>query len=171
VSLAYREQDLPRPLDGHGYIIPRGEGRQALACTWTSTKFPHRAPAGVALLRVFIGRAGQPLREEVQSADLIAMARDELRMTLGLEAEPQLARAYRWPRSMPQYNLGHPARLQAIQAEAAQLPGLYLAGAGYGGVGIPDCIRSGQAAAEAAIQHVLQASDRPAEAAQIAQAI
>ena len=171
VSLAYREQDLPRPLDGHGYIIPRGEGRQALACTWTSTKFPHRAPAGVALLRVFIGRAGQPLREEVQSADLIAMAREELRMTLGLEAEPQLARAYRWPRSMPQYNLGHPARLQAIQAEAAQLPGLYLAGAGYGGVGIPDCIRSGQAAAEAAIQHVLQASDRAAEAAQIAQAI
>ncbi len=95
------------------------------------------------------------------------MARQELRMTLGLEAEPRLARAYRWPRSMPQYNLGHPGRLQAIQTELAQLPGLYLAGAGYEGVGIPDCIRSGQAAAEGAIQHMLQASDRAADAAQI----
>lgn len=154
VSLAYSQEDLPRPLDGHGYVIPRSEGRQALACTWTSTKFPHRAPQGLALLRVFLGRAGQPLGAGIGPEDLIALARAELRATLGVEAEPRLARAYLWPCSMPQYNLGHPQRLRAIQRELAQLPGLYLAGAGYQGVGIPDCIHSGQIAAEQALRHL-----------------
>jgi oxygen-dependent protoporphyrinogen oxidase len=165
VSLAYSQEELPRPLDGHGYVIPRGEGRQALACTWTSTKFPHRAPQGLALLRVFLGRAGQPLAAGTGPEDLIAWARAELRATLGVEAEPRLARAYLWPRSMPQYNLGHPERLGLIQSELAQLPGLFLAGAGYQGVGIPDCIHSGQTAAEAALQHLLGVSPREPEAA------
>ncbi len=76
MTLAYRQSDLPRPLDGYGYVIPRREGRRALACTWTSTKFPHRAPEGYALIRVFVGRAGQdiPWNEK----DLLALAKEEL---------------------------------------------------------------------------------------------
>ena len=144
VSLAYRQNDLPRELDGYGYVIPRREGRKALACTWTSTKFPHRAPDGYALIRVFVGRAGQeiPWNEN----DLLALATKELKLTLGITAEPLLHRVFMWENAMPQYNLGHPEILNRIDAALEKHPGLALAGNGYRGIGIPDCIHSGELA-------------------------
>jgi oxygen-dependent protoporphyrinogen oxidase len=148
ISLAYRQSDLPRRLDGYGYVIPRREGRQALACTWTSTKFPHRAPAGYALLRVFVGRAGQEDQIPWDETSLRQVAQEEIRLTLGIRAEPVLARVYLWEKAMPQYNLGHPARLERIASQLEHWPGLYLAGNGYLGIGIPDCIRSGEEAAD-----------------------
>ncbi len=149
ISLAYRQADLPRQLDGYGYIIPRREGRRALACTWTSTKFPHRAPSDYALIRVFVGRAEQvlPLRE----AELLALAKEELRLTLGIQAEPVVWRTFRWDQAMPQYNLGHPRTLARIEAGVSRHPGLALAGNGYHGIGIPDCIHSGELAAGAVL--------------------
>lgn len=156
VSLAYRAQDLPRPLDGYGYIIPRREGRRALACTWTSTKFPHRAPEGFALLRVFAGRAGQEQGLPQDEEALLDLAREELRLTLGIEAAPLLWRAYFWERAMPQYNLGHPQRLERIEAGLGRLPGLALAGNGYRGIGIPDCIHSGELAAERVLEEIVE---------------
>ncbi len=150
VSLAYRESDLPQPLDGYGYVIPRREGRQALACTWTSAKFPHRAPDGHALLRVFVGRAGQEAEISWDEEGLLEIAREELSLTLGITAEPLLSRVFCWERAMPQYNLGHPERLARIDSLLHNLPGLALAGSGYRGIGIPDCIRSGELAAEQA---------------------
>jgi oxygen-dependent protoporphyrinogen oxidase len=146
VSLAYPLDQVPRPLDGYGYVIPRGEGRRALACTWTSTKFPHRAPPGYALLRVFIGRAGQSFPWEEDR--LLELARDELRQTLGITAAPFLWRVFRWEKAMPQYNLGHPERLARLEIALERHPGLALAGNGYRGLGLPDCIHSGQQAAE-----------------------
>lgn len=148
VTLAYREADLGWPLDGYGYVIPRSEGRKALACTWTSTKFPHRAPHGYALIRVFVGRAGQENDIPWNEADLLALAREELKLTLGINAEPVLSRVFMWDKAMPQYNLGHPERLKRIDAALAQQPGLALAGNGYRGIGIPDCIHSGELAAD-----------------------
>ncbi len=146
VTLAYRQNDLPRPLDGYGYVIPRREGRRALACTWTSTKFPHRAPDGYALIRVFVGRAGQDI--PWNESDLLALAREELQLTLGITAEPVMSRAFMWDKAMPQYNLGHPELLRRIDAALENHPGLALAGNGYRGIGIPDCIHSGELAAE-----------------------
>jgi oxygen-dependent protoporphyrinogen oxidase len=148
VSLAYRQSDIPRPLDGYGYIIPRCEGRQALACTWTSTKFPHRAPEGHALLRVFIGRARQGDDLPWDEAGLLNLARDEIARTSGILAEPELTRVFRWERAMPQYNLGHLERVKRIESSLEKWPGLALAGNGYRGIGIPDCIRSGELAAQ-----------------------
>ena len=144
VSLAYRQSDLPRELDGYGYVIPRREGRRALACTWTSTKFPHRAPEDYALIRVFVGRAGQdiPWNEN----DLLELAKEELNLTLGITAEPILSRVFMWDKTMPQYNLGHPEILKRIDAALENHPGLALAGNGYRGIGIPDCIHSGEIA-------------------------
>ncbi len=152
VSLAYREADLPRELDGYGYVIPRREGRRALACTWTSTKFPHRAPEGYALVRVFVGRAGQdiPWNED----DLRELAREELQMTLGITADPLLTRVFMWENAMPQYNLGHPELLARIEAALEEHPALALAGNGYRGIGIPDCIRSGELAANKALEKI-----------------
>ncbi len=146
VSLAYRQSDLPRDLDGYGYVIPRREGRKALACTWTSTKFPHRAPEGYALLRVFVGRAGQdiPWNEK----DLLELAKEELNFTLNINVQPLLHRVFMWDKAMPQYNLGHPDILKRIDATLEKYPGLALAGNGYRGIGIPDCIHSGELAVE-----------------------
>ncbi len=152
ISMAYRRSDLPRPLDGYGYVIPRSEGRRALACTWTSTKFPHRAPEGYALLRVFAGRAGEDL--PWNEADLLALAREELRLTLGITAEPVITRVFAWEKAMPQYNLGHPRLLKRIDVALNNHPALALAGNGYRGIGIPDCIHSGELAAERIIKFI-----------------
>jgi protoporphyrinogen/coproporphyrinogen III oxidase len=148
VTLAYRESDLPRPLDGYGYVIPRREGRKALACTWTSTKFPHRAPEGYALLRVFIGRAGQGDQISWTNSALLDIAREELHLTLGITAEPLFNRISLWEKAMPQYVLGHTHRLQRIESILRDYPGLALAGNAYQGIGIPDCIFSGEQAAD-----------------------
>jgi oxygen-dependent protoporphyrinogen oxidase len=154
VSVAYRLSDMrsARPLDGYGYLIPRAEGRPLLASTWTSTKFPHRAPEGFALIRVFVGRAGQDEVVEGTDAELLQLVRDELRRTLGITAPPILHRIFRWPKAMPQYTLGHLERLAVIEERLAAHPGLFVAGNAYRGIGLPDCIASGEAAAEAALK-------------------
>jgi oxygen-dependent protoporphyrinogen oxidase len=100
------------------------------------------------LLRVFIGRAGQEGKIPWDEAGLLEIAQDELRATLGIESQPTLVRVYRWDKAMPQYNLGHPQRLRQIETMLESHPRLALAGNGYQGIGIPDCIRSGELAAE-----------------------
>ncbi|MFZ5911873.1 MAG: protoporphyrinogen oxidase [Chloroflexota bacterium] len=163
VTLAYRQGDLSRPLDGYGYVIPRREGRRALACTWTSTKFPHRAPEGYVLLRVFVGRAGEspsPLgrppdggRWDRGEGAILALARQEIELTLGVTAEPLVSRVFTWENAMPQYNLGHPEKLARIEAALQNHPGLALAGNGYRGIGIPDCIHSGEMAVDTVLRN------------------
>jgi oxygen-dependent protoporphyrinogen oxidase len=150
VTLGWRSAEIPHPLEGHGYVVPRVAGGPILACTWSSRKWRGRAPAGWEVIRVFVGRAGH---EEMIDADddaLIALAWREATERLGVTAPPALTRVHRWPRGMPQYVLGHPQRVARIEAAAATHPGLFLAGNAYRGVGIPDCIASGERAAEAA---------------------
>ncbi|HET6823722.1 MAG TPA: protoporphyrinogen oxidase [Anaerolineales bacterium] len=146
ISLAYRQSEIPRQLDGYGYVIPRREGRRALACTWTSVKFSHRAPETYALLRVFVGRAGQAI--PWNETDVLAIAKEELKQTLNIAVDPLLERVFLWEQAMPQYNLGHPATLKRIDEALENHPGLALAGNGYRGIGIPDCIHSGELAVE-----------------------
>ena len=148
VSVAYPLAQIPRPLDAHGYLIPRVEDRPFLACTFTSVKFQHRAPEGFALIRAFVGRAGQEDVLHGSDEDLLALVRAELRRTLGISAYPLLSRVFRWPKGMPQYTLGHLERVAQIEQCLSAHPGLSLAGNAYRGVGIPDCIASGEAAAE-----------------------
>ena len=109
------------PLDGYGYVVPRSGDSDVLACTWTSSKWENRAPAGQALLRVYLGRFGGRDVLELGDDGLVAIARDELRI-LGLDAEPTLVRVHRWPRGMPQYTLGHPERLARIESGARASP-------------------------------------------------
>jgi oxygen-dependent protoporphyrinogen oxidase len=141
VTLGYRRDEATHPLDGYGYVVPRSEGSHVLACTWTSSKWEGRAPDDRVLLRVFAGRF-----ESLSDEDLFGLAREEVSL-LGLRSEPVLMRIHRWPRGMPQYVLGHPERLERIDAALERHPGLALAGAAYRGVGIPDCIHSGEEAA------------------------
>jgi protoporphyrinogen/coproporphyrinogen III oxidase len=150
VTLAFSTGHVT-PLDGYGYVIPRVEGGDVLACTWSSQKWEERAPAGSCLVRVYGGRfGGRDLTRETDE-DLVALARRELEL-LDVTAEPGLTRVQRWPLGMPQYVLGHPERVERIEALVAAHPGLALAGAAYRGVGIPDCIASGEAAAESVVR-------------------
>lgn len=151
ISLAYRHSDIPRELDGYGYVIPRREGRRALACTWTSVKFSHRAPETYALLRVFVGRAGQAI--PWNETDVLAIAKEELKQTLNIAVPPLLERVFLWDQAMPQYNLGHPETLKRIDEALENHPGLALAGNGYRGIGIPDCIHSGELAVQKILNH------------------
>jgi protoporphyrinogen/coproporphyrinogen III oxidase len=148
VSLAYHQQDLPAPLHSTGYIVPRAEGRPVLACTFSSIKFAHRAPEDYVLLRVFFGRADKTEMFARSDTELERLAQDELRQTLGLRAAPAQRWVYRWAEGLPQYQLGHLDRLATIRRRLAFHPGLALAGAAYQGVGLPDCIASGEAAAD-----------------------
>jgi len=139
--------------------VPRTEGRAVLACTFSSVKYPGRAPAGRTLLRCFVGGALNEGALDAADAPLIASVRDELRQALGISAEPLLTRVHRWPKAMPQYHVGHLGRVEAIEHCAAALPGLHLAGGAYRGVGIADCVRSGEAAAERALGGLPAPSD------------
>jgi oxygen-dependent protoporphyrinogen oxidase len=150
VTLGFSTHDVT-PLEGYGYVIPRAEGGDVLACTWSSQKWEGRAPEGSALVRVYAGRfGGRDLAQETDDA-LVALARGELALR-EVRAEPTLTRVQRWPLGMPQYVLGHPERVERIEALVAVHPGLALAGAAYRGVGIPDCIASGEAAAESVVE-------------------
>jgi protoporphyrinogen/coproporphyrinogen III oxidase len=132
---------------GHGFLIPRVERRRMAACTFIDAKFDFRAPANRVLLRCFFGGAGDDKVLDESDETLTGMAREELRTILGLTAAPLFTSISRCPRSMAQYTVGHAVRWKEIQARAAAIPGLYLAGNGYTGIGIPDCIRMGRAAA------------------------
>ena len=133
-------------------MVPRSEGKALLAGTFSSVKYPGRAPAGHVLLRGFLGGMLNAAILTEDDGALVSRARAELREALGITAEPVLTRLHRWPASMPQYRVGHLARAEAIEHAAAALPGLALAGAAYRGVGIADCVRSGEAAAERVVQ-------------------
>ena len=160
VTLGYRRTDVPHPVDGFGFVVPRTEHRVLLACTFSSVKYPGRAPEGHVLLRCFVGGALNEGVLELDDATLVARAREELRQALGVTAEPVLTRVSRWAKAMPQYHVGHGERVEAIERCAAALPGLHLAGGAYRGVGIADCIRSGEAAAERALGGESVVSDR-----------
>ncbi|MCL4861997.1 MAG: protoporphyrinogen oxidase [Caldilineaceae bacterium] len=144
ITLAFTASDLPHPLDGYGYVIPQVEETDLLACTWTSSKWDGRAPVGSALIRVYAGRYGRRDVTQLDDAELLALARAEVESTLGIAATPVRTWIHRWPNAMPQYLLGHTERLAQIEQRLAQNPGLFLAGAAYRGVGIPDCIESGE---------------------------
>ena len=132
---------------GTGFLVPRAERRRLMACTFVGTKFPHRVPPDKITLRCFFGGAGNDAVLDESDESLIAIAREELRAILGLTATPIFTGVYRWPRAMAQYIVGHGARLKEIEAHAAAVPGLHLAGNAYTGIGIPDCIRMGRQAA------------------------
>ncbi len=158
VTLAYPIANLTGSLDGYGYLIPEIADSDILACTWTSSKWVGRAPEGYALVRVYMGRYGRRDMTELPDDELYALADAEVRRTLALTAEPCLRRIHRWPQGMPQYVLGHPERLINIENRLTHHPGLYLAGAAYRGVGIPDCIAAGEAAAQQAADYLARST-------------
>lgn len=144
IFLAYRRTDVDHPLDAVGFLVPRAENRPVLACTFVSSKWDHRAPAGQILLRVFVGGAGNEAMLERDDDELVAMARGQLLDLLGIERAPMFAKVFRFERSSPQPLVGHIPRVRRLLARAATHPGLHIGGSGYIGTGIPDAVRQGE---------------------------
>jgi oxygen-dependent protoporphyrinogen oxidase len=147
VNLGYRKMGLGVSLQGFGFLVPRSEGRHLLACTFPQNKFPHRAAGQRVFFRCFI--AGEAAEQLVNTSDdeIAQIAARELHEIIGVRGVPEIVRVWRWPRAMAQYIVGHTARIAEITRLRKELPGLALAGNAYGGIGVPDCIRTGAEAA------------------------
>jgi oxygen-dependent protoporphyrinogen oxidase len=130
-------------------VVPRVAGRRALAVSFSSAKFPGRAPAGCVLVRVFVGGALDPETARLPDTDLTTLVREEVATLIGATGTPLLVQIDRWQGAMPQYHVGHLDRVARIERAVATIGGCALAGAAYRGVGIPQVIASGQAAAAA----------------------
>jgi oxygen-dependent protoporphyrinogen oxidase len=151
INLGYDRSVRDTLPPGFGFLVPRSEGKRMLAATFVHNKFPHRAPEDRALLRCFIGGARNEQVLQAPDEEVLRMVREELRQIIGLTGDPLFTRIYRWKGAMAQYGVGHLERLQRIETLLQQLPGLALAGNGYRGIGVPDCIRSGSEAANRAL--------------------
>ncbi len=143
LSLGYRKNTFDHPLNGHGFLVPRKERKHIFGCTWVGNKFDHRVPDNMVVLRCFLGGDRMPLSDQ----ELVDAALSDLHSIMKLEAEPVFHNIARWPHSMAQYTVGHEKRVARIEELMRQIPGLYLAGNAYHGIGIPDCVRMGQEAA------------------------
>jgi protoporphyrinogen/coproporphyrinogen III oxidase len=159
IAMAYPAEHVAGAVEGFGFIVPRIEGRDLIAATWTSLKWPHRAPAGHVLIRCYVGGVGREAILQLDDTELVARVRAELSALCGITAAPSYVEVNRWWKAMPQYTLGHLNRLSQLDAALSRYPGLVLTGAGYRGVGIPDCIRDGALAADRIVGHLLGEPD------------
>lgn len=156
IAMAFPAALVAGAVEGFGFIVPRQEGRDLIAATWTSLKWPHRAPAGQVLIRCYVGGVGREAILQREDAQLVARVRAELSSICGITAEPAYVEVNRWWKAMPQYTLGHLDRLTQLDAALSRYGGLVVTGAGYRGVGIPDCIRDGAFAAERVLRYLSQ---------------
>ncbi len=152
VSLAYRKDSFGTALKGFGFVVPKKENRRIMAATWTSSKFSYRAPDDAVLIRLFVGGAAHGDMVFLPDREITDMVKSELNDILGVSAEPLLVRIYRWNRAMPQYTIGHESRVKTIEQMITGLGNIQLCGSAYHGIGISDCINSGNTAAQSVLK-------------------
>ncbi|MDQ1481926.1 MAG: protoporphyrinogen/coproporphyrinogen oxidase [Actinomycetota bacterium] len=140
IWLAYPRSAIGRPLDGTGFLVPPEEGRLLVGCTWSSAKWPHLADDNLVLIRCMVGRRGDRRWMDLDDQTLVRRVQDELVESMGLTGGPVHQRIHPWPKAMPQYLVGHQDRLKALDSAIQNLPGLYLTGAAYRGVGLASCV-------------------------------
>jgi oxygen-dependent protoporphyrinogen oxidase len=152
IALAWPREAVRHPLRGSGFVVARRENALRMtACTWVSSKWSGRAPAGTVLLRVFAGGSQDPGAIDLDDGALSELASAELSAILGITGRPAFTRVYRWKDAGAQHNVGQIARVEEIEARLARYPGLVVAGSGFRSVGIPDCVADGRAAAAACV--------------------
>jgi len=154
IWLAYPRSAVQRRLDGTGFLVPPEEGKLLVGCTWSSAKWPHLADDDVVLIRCMVGRHGDRRWVNMDDDTLVGRVHDELVEPMGLTAGPVHQRIQRWPQGLPQYLVGHQDRLDAVDAALRHLPGLYLTGAAYRGVGLASCVADAERTATDVAQDV-----------------
>jgi oxygen-dependent protoporphyrinogen oxidase len=156
VTMAVPRDDIDHPLDGSGFLVARPEGLVLTACTWSSTKWAHLAGDGsTVVLRASAGRHRDTRAETMDDLALVGALAEDLRTTMGLRGPALEVRVNRWPRSFPQYRVGHLGWLVAIEDElATRVPGVVVTGAGFRGLGVPACIRQGRQASRSLLKRL-----------------
>lgn len=154
VSVLYKKTDIPIELDANGVLVPKVEKREIMAMTWTTSKWPHRASDEYVMIRCFVGGAFRQELVSLSDDEIMRLVKNELKTIMGITVDPEKTVITRWVKSMPQYTMGHSDRLKTIRDREASLDGIYLAGASYAGVGVPDCLKNGAAAALEALEYV-----------------
>lgn len=148
IWLAYPPSAMGRPLDGTGFLIPPEEGKLLVGCTWSSAKWPHLHDDNLVLIRCMVGRRGDTRWLSMDDQALVSGVHDELVESMGLTSGPIHQSIQRWPNGMPQYVVGHQNRLDAMKASLSRLPGLYLTGAAFRGVGLASCVADAERTAK-----------------------
>ncbi|MDP4083928.1 MAG: protoporphyrinogen oxidase [Bacillota bacterium] len=152
VALAFPLEAIKKDIDGTGFVVSRNSDYTITACTWTHKKWEHSTPEGKALLRCYVGRAGDETIVELSDDQIVKIVLDDLNKTMDITMDPEFFVISRWKNAMPQYTVGHKQRLKEIYEHVTEeLPGVFLAGSSYEGIGVPDCIDQG----EKAVQSVL----------------
>jgi protoporphyrinogen/coproporphyrinogen III oxidase len=147
VALAFPEEAVKNDINGTGFVVSRNSDYSITACTWTHKKWAHSTPEGKVLLRCYVGRSGDETIVDLSDDRIVKIVLDDLKKTMDITMNPDFSIISRWKNSMPQYTVGHKQRLTDIHEHMnRELPGVFLAGASYGGVGLPDCIDQGEAA-------------------------
>jgi len=154
VALVYPREAPARPMDTSGFLVPRTEGRLLVGSTWVTAKWPHLDSGDRVVFRCAVGRAGDDRWQSLDDRRLADAVHAELAEAIGLRSPPSDSGVVRWPAAMPQYNVGHEARLRRVEEFLQELPGLFLAGAAYRGIGLPACVQQGRDAAEKAMAHL-----------------
>jgi len=156
IALAFPRSAVKHPLNGSGFVVPRTERTGILAASWLSSKWPHRAPDDRVLMRAFFGGARDEHALDQSDTRLEEVALSALRPLLGISGDPLLSRVYRFDRASPQHEVGHLARIEALDRRLAETPGLFMTGSGLRGVGIPDCVADARATAKKAYEWLQQ---------------
>jgi protoporphyrinogen/coproporphyrinogen III oxidase len=147
VAMAFPESVIKEDIDGTGFVVSRNSDYTITACTWTHKKWPHTTPEGKVLLRLYVGRPGDEAVVELSDDEIINIALEDLNKTMDIQAQPDFAVVSRWKEAMPQYTVGHKERVTTLKNHLAnELPGVFVGGSSYEGVGLPDCIDQGEAA-------------------------
>ncbi len=152
--------DVRHPLDGFGYVTPQVENRKVLAASFSSLKFPGRAAEDQVIVRAFVGGALQARLLDRSDSEILALVQEDLEQLIGFHGQPVHSEVIRWPRSMPQYHVGHLDLVERIEAQVAAIPHLALTGNAYRGVGIPFCIHSGEQAAEGILERLSESRSK-----------
>lgn len=156
VALAFDDSAIDGELDGTGFVVSRNSPYRITACTWTHKKWQHTTPEGKVLLRAYVGKPSD--QEVVMLSDeaIIDIVLQDLEKTMGITKEPEFAKVTRWSEQMPQYTVGHREKISDVRKEVAKsLPGVFMAGSSFDGVGIPDCIGQAEEMVEEAIDYLL----------------
>ncbi|SDL99940.1 oxygen-dependent protoporphyrinogen oxidase [Sediminibacillus halophilus] len=157
VALAFDQSAIKKDIDGTGFVVSRNSDYRITACTWTHKKWPQSAPEGKALLRCYVGRPGDEQVVDLSDQEIVNIVLHDLKKIMKITKEPEFAVVSRWKNAMPQYAVGHKERLAHVRTKMeAELPGIFLAGSSYEGIGIPDCIDQGEAAVEQVLSFLSQ---------------
>lgn len=154
VAMAFPASVIGGAVQGFGFVVPRIEHQNLIAATWTSLKWPHRAPPDQLMTRCYVGGVGREGILQLDDRALVEKVKAELKQICGITTGPTHVEVNRWMRAMPQYLLGHLERVEQVEGALSRYGGLVLTGAAYRGVGIPDCIRDGALAAERVVKHL-----------------